>query len=275
MYPGIFSRTFSTANVSECFWQVKAHGFRGVQFNFISTGLPSLPDQIPDAVIDEVVLAGKEHQISVDAISATFNLTHPNENIIESGLVSLEAMAGAAKKIGCNLLTLCTGTLNPDNMWRRHPNNNTPAAWKALLRSMEKAILIAGRHDVYLGIEPEMDNIVNSAQKARDLIDEFRGGRIKVVFDPANLFEKTTLSEQHRIIDEAFDLLGDDIAVAHAKDRHPDGSFAVAGKGVLDYRHFLAGLKKAGFNGSVIAHGLEAEDAGDVSEMLSEIIDSL
>ena len=84
---------------------------------------------------------------------------------------------------------------------------------------MEAAIAIAERHDVDLGIEPELANVVDSAAKARRLIDELRSPRLKIVLDPANLFETETAEEQRRIVAEAIDLLADRIVMAHAKDR--------------------------------------------------------
>lgn len=139
---------------------------------------------------------------------------------------------------------------------------------------METAIGIADRCDVDLGIEPELANVVNSAQKARRLIDEMRSPRIKIVLDPANLFETTTLDEQRTTVSAAIDLLADRIVMAHAKDRNPDGSFATAGKGVLDYAHYLGRLKAIGFTGSLITHGLAASEAKDVARFLSEKLEA-
>ncbi len=100
--------------------------------------------------------------------------------------------------------------------------------------------------DVDLGIEPELANVVNSAEKARKLIDQIGSSRLKVVLDPANLFEAETLDDQRRIVAAAIDRLADRIVMAHAKDRRPDGEFTTAGKGVLDYRHYLTRLKSCG-----------------------------
>ena len=56
------------------------------------------------------------------------------------------------------------------------------------------------------------------------------------MLDPANLFETAAPAERRRIIDEAVDLLGPDIVMAHAKDRDAEGGFAAAGSGVVDSR---------------------------------------
>jgi sugar phosphate isomerase/epimerase len=58
------------------------------------------------------------------------------------------------------------------------------------------------------------------------------------------------------VLDEAFDLLGEHIVVAHAKDRGADGTFLVAGEGILDYDQYVRHLRAAAFAGPLILHGL-------------------
>jgi sugar phosphate isomerase/epimerase len=110
--------------------------------------------------------------------------------------------------------------------------------------------------------------VVNSAEKARRLIDQIGSPRLKVVLDPANLFERETLDAQRRIVAAAVDRLADRIIMGHAKDRTSEGQFTTAGKGVLDYGHYLACLKAVGFDGPIVTHGLAADEAPGVSAFL-------
>lgn len=275
MDKGIFSKTFATASVDDNFATMKSLGYDATQFNFASAGLPSLPDAIADEKIEEIAAAARQHGMRIEAVSATFNMAHPNQAVIDKGMASLAVICEAAAKLGSPLVTLCTGTLDADDQWRFHPDNSTPQAWQTLSESMTQALQIAEQYGVSLGIEPELANIVNSAAKARQLIDEMGSTRLKVIFDPANLFEVATIDEQHAVIKQALALLADDIAIAHAKDRHADGGFATAGKGVLDYPFYLTQLKASGFDGCVVTHGLEAREARDVSQMLDKHLNTL
>ena len=112
---------------------------------------------------------------------------------------------------------------------------------------------------------------MNSAAKARRLIDELKSPRVKIVIDPANLFEVATLETQRDLVAAAVDLLADRIVMGHAKDRRPDGAFAAAGQGVLDYPHYLRCLKRIGFDGPMVTHGLEAAQAPGVAAMLRRV----
>lgn len=275
MYKGIFSKTFASANVDDNFHTLKTLGYDATQFNFASAGLPSLPAAIADEKLEEIAAAARKHGVRIEAVSATFNMTHPDQAVIDKGMASLEVICQAAARLGCPLVTLCTGTLDAEDQWRVHPDNDTPQAWQTLRESMGRALQIADQYGVSLGIEPELANIVNSAEKARQLIDEMGSPRLKVIFDPANLFEVATITEQHAVVKKALDLLAADIAIAHAKDRHSDGSFATAGKGVLDYHFYLKQLKASGFDGCVVTHGLAASEAQDVSLMLDKHLNLL
>ena len=162
--------------------------------------------------------------------------------------------------MGTNVITLCTGTRDREDMWRRHPDNDGTEAWNDLLDAMERALVIAEAEDVYLAIEPEQANVIHSAQGARKLLDHFRSRHLRIIVDPANLFERAAPSEVERIVEEAFDLLGDEIVIAHAKDRDARGRFVAAGQGVLNYDHYVAQLRRINFAGALVLHGLSEDE---------------
>ena len=131
-------------------------------------------------------------------------------------------------------------------MWRRHPDNDTPEAWDDLVVSMRQAIEVAEEYQVTLAFEPEVANVVDSAIKARRIIDQIGSPYLKVVMDGANIFHTGELPRMREILDEAFTLLGEHIAFAHAKDLDRDGEAGhlAAGKGLLDYDQYLSLLQR-------------------------------
>jgi sugar phosphate isomerase/epimerase len=175
----------------------------------------------------------------------------------DAGRRRLDQLAGACGLLGTKTITLCTGTHDPHDMWRGHPANGRRDAWTDLLAAMEQALAIAEEHDLWLAVEPETANVVDSAAKARRLLDELRSPRLKIIIDPANLFHVGDLPYQRAILDAAFDLLGPDIVLAHAKDvRVVDDTVhhVTAGTGVLDYQHYLTRLRH--IRVPLIVHGL-------------------
>jgi sugar phosphate isomerase/epimerase len=265
---GIFAKTFPGTDPKVVLSTVAAAHFGVVQYNMACSGLPAMPDRVPAEVAGAIRSAVGETGVEIVALSGTYNMIHPDPGERARGHARLEILAAAASDLSIRLITLCTGTRDPDDQWRWHPGNNAPDAWADLLASMEIAVAIADHYDIDLGIEPELANVVNSAEKARRLIDQIGSIRLKVVLDPANLFEKETLDAQRRIVAAAVDRLADRIVMGHAKDRTSDGGFTAAGRGVLDYRHYLERLKAAGFDGPIVTHGLAANQAAGVADFL-------
>ena len=267
---GIFSKTFVRSSLNEVLDVVKDQRYTCVQFNMASAGLPSMPDSIPDSLPDEIHWSLSEHGLLMSALSGTFNMIHPDKKQREPGLERLGVLIQNAKEMGTDMITLCTGSFDSENMWRFHPENNSVNAWKMLCETMEQAISMAENAGIYLGIEPELANVINSAEKAKRLINEMQSQQLRIVFDPANLFEKASQKEIELIIGKGLDLLAEHIHIAHAKDRTPDGSFATAGKGILPYWFFLKELNQTGFDGPLITHGLEEDEAEFCYNFLNE-----
>ncbi len=255
---GIFPSTFKRATLAETLDAVAAHGLTATQVDLSVTGLPDLPQQIDPATVTSIRQAFVSRGITINAVAGHFNMVHPDVAERQAGLRSLRVIAEACAGLGTALITLCTGTRNLTSMWRPHPDNGSPAAWRDLVTSLESALMIAEEYQVTLAFEPEVNNVIDSAQRARRIIDELGSPRLKVVIDGANIFHQGELPQMTRILTEAFDLLGDDIVLAHAKDLDHDGDAGhlAAGTGLLDYALYTKLLRASGYRGAWVLHGL-------------------
>jgi len=95
------------------------------------------------------------------------------------------------------------------------------------------------------------------------LLDELRSPRLRIVLDAANLFLPGELARMDEVLEEAFDLLGGDLVLAHAKELAADGATGTLapGDGVLDWDRYLFLLKSSGYAGPVILHGFAESEA--------------
>ena len=214
-------------------------------------------------------------QIKIVALSGTYNMIDPDIQKRHAGLHNLRYVAEQCELLGTSVITLCTGSRDPHSMWRAHPDNNSASAWNDLVESMKNTLEIAEEYNVTLAFEPEVSNVIDSAQKARRLLDEMQSPYLKVVMDGANIFHKGELPMMREILDEVFDLLGDDIALAHAKDLDRDGQAGhlAAGTGLLDYDQYIGLLKESGYEGAIVLHGLSEEQIPFCTKFLQEKID--
>lgn len=268
MQIGIMSRTFARATLEEELDAVANHGISCMQFGLSSAGVTELPTHIDADLCHKIREEMSSRNITMTALSGTYNMIHPDLQQRADGLRNLRVLASACDKLGTSVITLCTGTRDPNSMWRRHPDNDLPEAWDDLAVSMRQAIQVAEEYQVTLAFEPEVANVVDSAIKARRIIDEIGSPYLKVVMDGANIFHAGELPRMREILDEAFALLGEHIAFAHAKDLDRDGEAGhlAAGKGLLDYDQYLSLLNDVAPDVPIVLHGLsEAEVDGCVA----------
>ena len=259
---GIMATTFARPRLEATLDAVAACGVQSVQFDLACAGVPTLPTQISPALCARVRDAFAARGLTMEALSGTFNMIHPDPGERAEGLRRLRVLLDACGALGTTVVTLCTGTRDPHHMWRRHPDNDTPGAWTDLVASMCEAVRGAEAAGVTLAFEPEVANVVDAAPKARRLLDEIGSPRLKVVLDGANIFHRGELPRMRAMLEEACALLGPDIALAHAEDLDHDGEAGhlPAGRGVLDYPLYLALLQRSGFTGALVLHGLAEED---------------
>jgi len=270
MQLGIFSRTFTRPTLEAILDAVVAHDLHCVQFNMACVGLPSLPDHIENEVIARIRTEATSRGITIAAVSGTYNMIHPDPEQRQIGLRRLRVLASACKHIGTSVITLCTGTRDSQNIWRWHAENTSPQAWEDLLSSMDAALHIAEKEDVIIAFEPERANVINTATRGRALLDTMQSQHLKVVMDPANLIDFENKQHMHHILDEAFELLGDNIVLAHAKDIGPDNTFQPAGTGILDYDYYLHHLKATNAEIPLIIHGLSEAQVDAAVRFLRE-----
>jgi len=270
MQLGIFARTFARPTLAEIFDAVVAHELHCVQFNMACVGLPSLPDHIEDNVIAHIRMEAASRKISIAAVSGTYNMIHPDPMQRQAGLQRLRVLASACKRMGTSVITLCTGTRDPENMWRWHPENTSPQAWEDLLNSMDAALHIAEDEGIILALEPERANVINTAARGRALLDAMQSQHLKVIMDPANLIVSSNKQHMHHVLDEAFELLGEYIVLAHAKDIGPDNTFRAAGSGILDYDYYLHHLKTTTVEVPLIMHGLSEAQVDNAVQFLRD-----
>ena len=262
---GIFAKTFVRPSLEQVLDAVVEQGLRHIQFNLSSADLPTLPAELREAQCTSIHEEFGKRELRVTAISGTFNIIHPDPHLRAQGLAGLRVLAGAAKALGTDLITLSTGTRDPEDLWRSHPENDSPAAWREMLASMEQIAQVGEECGVRFVFEPEQANVVNSARKARQLLDALRSRHLGVLIDPANLLSPENMRISRDVLTEAFNLVGGEIMLAHAKDISATGLLGnmALGKGVLDFAHYFRLLKSVGYKLPVIAHGFSESEVAE------------
>lgn len=257
---GTFSKTFTRDRLEEAFAAARAHDLTCVQLSWESAGLQGLPDRVDDELCRRIRDAAAAAGITIAAVSGTFNMIHPDAAERRRGFQRLRQVTGACARLGTSVVTLCTGT-RADYLWEFHGDNDTPQAWSEMVAGMVEAAGYAEEFGVDLAFEPEVSNVVDSARKARQLIEEVSSPRLKVVMDGANIFHEGELPLMDDMLREAFELLAADTVLAHGKDLERDGEAGnlATGTGVLNYELYVRLLQEETPGVPLILHGLTEE----------------
>ena len=272
---GILLGTFQRATLEARLDAVKACGLDCIQMSLDCAGLSDLPDEVPPEVASRIRRETSARGIAIASVQGTFNMSHPDTEYRRTGLRRLRILAEACPQLGASKVHLCTGTRDRGSMWRRHPDNDSPEAWRDMVACIREAADIARQARVVLAFEPEVNNVVDSAQKARRLLDEIASPFLKVTIDPANIYHAGELPRMSEMLDEAFALIGKDVVLAHAKDLDHDGDAGhlAAGKGKLDYDRYVSLLHRHRFQGPLLLHGLsEAQVPGCVAFLREKLM---
>jgi len=275
---GVMVREVKRSSFEESLERIHLMGFECAQMNLSVLGMPTLPASFPPGKAGEIGAAFWAFGLSHAAISGTFNTAHPDAAVRKAGIMGIKTVCESADELGTQIITLSTGTRNPDHLWQYHPDNETPDAWKTMVTTMRSLARVAAANSILLAFEPERTNIVNSVDKAVRLLDEVASDNLKVVLDPINLLFPEDVNRQHEIIGDAFDRLGPHTALVHIKDisgyDEEKGEFVhvPVGKGKLDSTGFFRALKTSKFQGSIITHHLPEEEMPACREFIENAL---
>ena len=266
---GVMTTEFDAPTFEQVVDQIAEHRIVAVQLQLGSV-IREVPttdallrglDVLGDKITEELATRSREiladRGIGVAAVDGTYNMIHPDPERRRRNLARLVDLIALAPAFGTDIVTLCTGSRD-DIMWRPSQANHTADAWRDLIDQMRVAADAAESAGVRLAFEPEHNNVVDSARQARRLMDEVGSPALRVLMDAANIFHRGDLERMREHLDEAFELVGRDVVLAHAKDLDHDGDAGgrAAGTGRLDYPHYLSLLQAYGFDGAIVLHQL-------------------
>lgn len=260
MEVGIFSIVWERPTLPMTLDAIAASGIGAIQFDLESAGLATLPDALPPGLPERIRDGCAARGLTIAAVSGHFNMIDPDIARRRANLDRFRTLAGACRSMGAEIVSLSTGTREPDDMWRCHPDNDTLAAWDDLLSALGEVLDAADEFDVTLAFEPEPANVIRDAHRARELLDTVRHPRLKVLLDPANIVAGDLTRDPADMLAEAIDLLGPDIATVHAKDIDADGRFCAAGQGIVPWDRCVALLRAARYDGPLLMHTLTEQD---------------
>jgi sugar phosphate isomerase/epimerase len=273
---GVFAKSFPRGSIQANLDAVRTCGFSCTQYNLSCASLPTLTAELSAELCRLIADAHRQRGLSMAAISGTFNIIDLDRNRLATNIDCLRVLAQNCSLLETDVITLCTGSCDADNMWNWHPQNATAQTWDRMIAAIHEIVAIAAENNVCVAIEPEINNVVDSALKARRLLEEIASPHLKVVFDAANLVSEEKQVGLWDVINEALDLLSEDIVLCHVKELNrpnaPQPHLDQLGTGLLDCHQYLRALARVGYDGPLIVHGIHEEFLLPSQQLLAEAL---
>ena len=115
---------------------------------------------------------------------------------------------------------------------------------------MKQIIKDTSGSNVNLAVEALNPCNINNPKAHMKLKENVGDERVKVTLDPTNMLNPYTYYRTTELINECFDLIGEDVMYAHAKDVKwtpamlPAFEWVVPGTGTMDYEQYLVRLSR-------------------------------
>ncbi len=180
--------------------------------------------------------------LAVSVLGCYLNLAHPDPNVYARLQDTYIAHLRFARWLGAGVVGTETG--NPNAEYRFDPQrSHTQESLQLFIDRLHPIVDAAEKLGAVLALEPVHSHIVNTPKRLRYVLDTVRSPNLMVILDPVNLLNADNEAGRDRILDEAADLLIDDICALHIKDYARDNgalAYAPTGTGAMDFARFFA-----------------------------------
>jgi len=265
---GVFMKIFVRPRWQDSLDVIAELGIGWIHFTLQPILGEALPQEVDARTIDQIHRELSARDLRIATFSGTFNMAHPDEGYRGEYLRRLATVCSVCRDLGGTAVALCSGTRDRHDMWKAHPDNQTPQAWDDMSRTMEQALSLADRYQVILAFEPETNNVVDSPQKAQRLLEQFQHPRLRVILDPVNILPEAGPIDRNHFLEEAIKLLAPSVVAAHAKDVVRTGMATGPGKPLVNYSRYLRLLHDHGFDGPLLIHSVAEDDVPRVIAFL-------
>jgi sugar phosphate isomerase/epimerase len=233
-------------------------------------------NDITDSQVRELQAALKEHDVEFYTIHVWTNLTHPDPETKERNIQTYITNIEAAERVGIKNIVMHTGGLDPDSQDRPHPQNWSRALWEEAVANTKRIIDATPGSTINLGFEAVNSHNNNTPQSHVRLKEDVGSDRVKVTLDPTNMYHPGVYFRNSELLNTCFDLIGEDIVCAHAKDTEwkrmvPGLQEGVTlGEGIQDFELYLAHLSRLSYPRCLLIEHMQAEQYPPSYEFLKE-----
>ena len=259
-------------------------GIEGAILNLVENGYrgchvdADVIHELTDSELRELNDALKKHDVVVYEVGGYQNMLDPNETTRQANLKYLANALEAAEKVNCPMVGTCTGSRDPQYYIGVHPDNWTEETWQLTIDAVKQVLRDTSGLKAALGIEAQVTMNVDGPKSHRRLMDDVGDPRCAVNLDPVNMISLSNYYHTTELLHECFDLLGETILGAHAKDTYiwPDVQTVhiqevCSGRGVMDYETYLVLLSRMEWTRTLLPEHIPDDQYIEASQYIRKI----
>lgn len=186
-----------------------------------------------------------QNDVDIAVLGCYLNLANPNPEKLAKITKRYLAHLRFASLLGCGVVGTETGA--PNETYTAVPECHGEEALQTFIQNLRPVVQYAEKTGVILAIEPVWKHIVYNPARAKRVLEEIASPNLQVILDPVNLLDISNYAQQKEIVEEAIDVLGEDIAMVHIKDFKVENGKLVsvgAGLGEMDYTAIMKFIRE-------------------------------
>ncbi|MBT4485735.1 MAG: sugar phosphate isomerase/epimerase [Candidatus Latescibacteria bacterium] len=231
----------------------------------------------PESAIIELKKALKTYDVIIAEMHICANNLHPDLSERRENQRLVAKTVESAERVGASEVTVCLGSRSRFGTTRTHRDNWTTETWKASVKAVRQIISDTAGMKVKLGMEALNLSPLNNPRAHLKLMEDVGDSRCKVCLDPQNMLNITTYYRTTELLDECFDVLGENILACHGKDvlldpdrMLPKFDWVVHGRGTMDYETYLIRLSRMKYPRSLLLEFLSRDQYPEAKKFVEE-----
>lgn len=155
----------------------------------------------------------EKHDIHISVLGCYINPVAPDPTERLTELKRFREHIKYAHYLGADMIGTETGAIS-----NRESDNRSEENYQDFLSVMRPLAEYAASLGVMLGIEGVHCHTLYCPERMKRFLDDINMPNVSVIFDPVNYLNAENYRDQHKIIQQSFELFGDKIAAIHIKD---------------------------------------------------------
>lgn len=191
------------------------YGLYGVQLVMAKTISDFKAGTFTPAYAEKIKAQLDKNNAKIPVLGCYINPSSTDATVLKGELERFKEHLRYARFLGAHAVGTETGFVGDKCV---SADNHTEEAYQHCLSNLKQMVGWAEKLGVMVAVEGVKIFVIDSPVKMRRLIDDINSPNLMCIFDPVNFIGADNYMDQDKIIDDAFELYGNEMCAIHLKD---------------------------------------------------------